>query len=215
MMSAARRVLLAVRDPCLAMAVRGTLLNMPGTLLAGIIDPTVDRALGGWSEHADILLIGADELLWLHRTGASAFFAASTAMRVVVLLDESQILDLFYQIDDRLDLVFDVKDRRFLAERIDLATAGYLVLSTTLLVQWIGDHLRRRLLGELSPNERRVLGCVGRALSNKSIAAETDFADSEVKALVQSTMRKLRVRNRTTLAIFAATLDTPKGRCAE
>jgi DNA-binding NarL/FixJ family response regulator len=215
MMSAARRILLAARDPRLAMTVRETLLNMPGMLLAGIIDPTVDRALGGWNEHADILLIGADELLWLHRTGASALFAAATAMRVVVLLDESQILDLFYQIDDRFDLVFDVKNRPFLAERIDLATAGYLVLSTSLLVQWIGNHLRCRLLRELSPNERRVLGCVGRALSNKRIAAETDFADSEVKALVQSTMRKLRVKNRTTLAIFAATLDTPKDRCTE
>jgi DNA-binding CsgD family transcriptional regulator len=215
MMSAARRILLAVRDPCLAIVVREALLSRPGMLLAGIVDPTIDRALGGWSGYADILLIGADELLWLHRADAGGFFAASAAMRVVVLLDETRILDLFYQIDERFDLVFDVKDRRFLAHRIDLATAGYLVLSTSLLVQWVGNHLRRRLIGELSSSERRILGCIARALSNKSIAVETGFAESEVKALLQSTMRKLRLKNRTTAAIFAASLEPTEGRCAE
>jgi DNA-binding CsgD family transcriptional regulator len=215
MMSAARRILLAVRDPCLAMAVREALLSRSGMLLAGIVDPTIDRALGGWSGYADILLIGADELLWLHRADAGGFFAASAAMRVVVLLDESRILDLFYQIDERFDLVFDGKDRRFLAQRIDLATAGYLVLSTSVLVQWVGNHLRRRLIGELSSSERRILACVARALSNKSIAAETGFAESEVKALIQSTMRKLRIKNRTSAAIFAASLEPAERRRAE
>src|SRR5205823_12252649 len=136
-----------------------------------------------------------EELLWLHRADASGFLAASAAMRVIVLLDENRILDLFYQIDARLDVVFDVKDRRSLAQRIDLATAGYLVLSRSLLVQWMSNYLRRRLLGELSSNERRVLSCVGKALSNKNIAAETGFAESEVKALIQSTMRRLRIKN--------------------
>jgi DNA-binding CsgD family transcriptional regulator len=215
MMSAARRILLAVRDPCQVVAVRDALLDMPGMQLTGIVDPTIDRALGGWSEYADILLIGADELLWLHRADASGFHAALTAMRVIVLLDESRILDLFYQTDERFDLVFAVEDRRSLAHRIDLATAGYLVLPTALLVQWVSNHLRRRLLDELSPNERRVLSCVGRALSNKSIATETGFSESEVKALIQSTMRKLRIKNRTTVAIFAASLEPAEPHCAE
>jgi DNA-binding NarL/FixJ family response regulator len=40
---------------------------------------------------------------------------------------------------------------------------------------------------------------------DKGIAAETGFAEVEVKVLVQSVMRKLRMKNRTAVAIFAAT----------
>ena len=212
--SAVRRILLAVRDPRLAATLREALLETPGILLAGVVDPTIDRALAGWSAYADILLIGADELLWLERA-AGGFIAATAAMRVVVLLDEARILDLFYQIDGPFDLVFEIEDRRLLAQRIDLAAAGYIVLPASLLVQWVGNHLRRRLVAELSLKERRVIACVGRALSNKSVAVETGFAENEVKALVQSAMRKLRIKNRTTLAIFAATIEPPDERSAD
>jgi len=213
--SAVRRILLAVRDPSLAATLREALLETPGILLAGVVDPTIDRALAGWSAYADILLIGADELLWLERAAAGGFIAATAAMRVVVLLDETRILDLFYQIAGPFDLVFEIEDRRLLAQRIDLAAAGYIVLPASLLVQWVGNHLRRRLVAELSLKERRVIACVGRALSNKSVAVETGFAENEVKALVQSAMRKLRIKNRTTLAIFAATIEPPDERSAD
>jgi DNA-binding CsgD family transcriptional regulator len=215
MESAERRVLLAVRDPRLAATLREALLRSSGMRLAGIIDPTIDRALGEWSAYVDVLLIGADELLWLQRAGASGFFGAFAAMRVIVLLHESRILDLFYQIEDRFDLVFEDDDHRFLVERIDLALAGFVVLPARLLERWVGNQLRHRRTCELSPNERRILACMGRALSNKSIAAETGFAESEVKALVQSTMRKLRIKNRTTVAIFAATAGPSEKRCAD
>jgi DNA-binding CsgD family transcriptional regulator len=212
---AGRRVLIAVREPRLAATLRDAVLRTPGMLLAGIIDPTIDRALGEWGAYVDILLIGADELLWLQRAGASGFFGALAAMRVVVLLDESRILDLFYQIEGSFDLVFEDHEHRFLVERIDLAAAGYVVLPAPLLMRWLSNHLRRRMTCELSSNERRVLACIGRALSNKNIAAETGFAESEVKALVQSTMRKLRIKNRTTVAIFAATTGTLENQCAD
>src|SRR4051794_29245486 len=203
MMSAERRVLLAVRDPSLAGTLREALLRTPGMLLMGIIDPTIDRALAGWRSYADILLIGVDELLWLQRAAVCGLLAAAAAMRVVVMLDENRVLDLLYRFEGRSALVFDTEDRPSLPERIDLAVAGYVVLSTSLLERLLSDNLRRELIDELSPNERRVFSCLGRAMSNKSIAAETGFAESEVKALVHSTMRKLRIKNRTTAAVFA------------
>jgi len=201
-----RRILLAVRDPFLAGALREALLRARGIELAGIVDPTIDRALDGWSAHADVLLIGADELLWLQRSCSRDPLPAASAMRVVVLLDEARILDVVKRIDRRVALVFECEDAHFLAERIDLAVAGYVVLSAELLARWAGNHLRRRLVDGFSPNERRILDCVGRALSNKGIAAETGFAQNQVKALVQSVTRKLRMKNRTTVAIFAATM---------
>src|SRR6185437_6331930 len=93
-MSVGRRILLAVRDPRLAAALREALLHAPDVQLAGIVDPTIDRALGGWSTHADILLIGADELLSLQRAGGGDPLAAAAAMHFLVLLDESRILDV-------------------------------------------------------------------------------------------------------------------------
>jgi two-component system, NarL family, nitrate/nitrite response regulator NarP len=205
-MSARRRILLALRDPLSAAALRDALFHAPDFELIGIIDPTIDRTFNGWHTYADILLIGVDELLWLQRSSVCGSLPASAAMRVIVLLDESRILELFHQINRPFDLVLDLEDSRLLAERIDLAAAGYVVFSRSLLIGWVSNDLRRRLVDDLSPNERRILACVGRALSNKGIAAETGFAEAEVKALVHSVMRKLRMKTRTAVAVFAATV---------
>jgi DNA-binding NarL/FixJ family response regulator len=213
-MSAGRRILLAVRDPRRADELRDALFRAPDIELAGIVDPTIDRALDTWGRYADILLIGADELLWLQRSGTAGPLLASSTMRVVVLLDESRILDVVDQLDQRLDLLFGLEEDRFLAERIDLAVAGYVALPASLLMRLECNQLRRRVVDDFSPNEQRVLGCIGRALSNKGIEAETGFAANQVKALVQSVRRKLRMKNRTTVAVFAATIQSLEDRCA-
>jgi hypothetical protein len=44
-----------------------------------------------------------------------------------------------------------------LAERIDLSAAGYVVFFGSLLMGWVSNRLRRRLVDEFSPNERRIL----------------------------------------------------------
>ena len=209
----AGRILLAVRNPRRADALREALLRTPDIQLAGIVDPRIDRALDGWSPYADILLIGADELLWLQRSRTGDPLPASSTMRIVVLLDESRILDVVNRMEHRFDLLFGVEDDRFLAERIGLAAAGYIALPASLLSRLECNQLRRRLVDDFSPNERRILVCIGRALSNKSIAAETGFAENQVKALVQAVTRKLRMKNRTTVAVFAATIESSEERC--
>src|SRR5258708_16519658 len=85
----AGRILLAVRNPQRADALREALLRTPDIQLAGIVDPRIDRALDGWSPYADILLIGADELLWLQRSRTGDPLPASSTMRVVVLRAQS------------------------------------------------------------------------------------------------------------------------------
>jgi len=209
----AGRVLLAVRNPRRADALREALLRTPDIELAGIIDPTIDRALDSWSPYADILLIGADELLWLQRSGTADRLPASSTMRIVVLLDESRILDVVNRTERRFDLLFGADDDRFLAERIGLAAEGYIALPASVLSRLECNQPRRRLVDDFSPNEQRVLNCIGRALSNKSIAAETGFAENQVKALVQAVTRKLRMKNRTTVAVFAATMESSEERC--
>src|SRR3569832_1319080 len=116
MMFAEKRVLLAVRDATLAGSLREALLRTPGMMVTGIIDPTIDRALAGWSSHADILLIGVDELLWLQRAAPCELLCVVAAMRVVVMLDENRVLDLLYHFEGRSAVVFDTEDRRGLPE---------------------------------------------------------------------------------------------------
>jgi hypothetical protein len=82
-MSAGRRILLALRDPWLAAALRDALFHAPDFQLIGIVDPTIDRALSGWHAYADILLIGADELLWLQRSGSCGSRPCENAVGVV------------------------------------------------------------------------------------------------------------------------------------
>src|SRR5690348_1492365 len=71
-MSAGRLVLLALCDPSFAAVSRDALFHAPEFQLTGIIDPTIDRKFIRWGAYADILLIAADELLSLWRSGSNA-----------------------------------------------------------------------------------------------------------------------------------------------
>src|SRR5260221_12425759 len=87
----AGRILLAVRNPRRADALREALLPTPDIPLAGIVDPRIDRALDGWSPYADFLVIGVDELLWLQRSHSGDPLPASSTMPIVAVPGESRM----------------------------------------------------------------------------------------------------------------------------
>jgi DNA-binding CsgD family transcriptional regulator len=57
----------------------------------------------------------------------------------------------------------------------------------------------------VNADERRMLYYLGRCLPNREIAANTGLSESRVKTLVYILTRKLRMKNRTAVAVFAAT----------
>lgn len=59
----------------------------------------------------------------------------------------------------------------------------------------------------LTPTQLKVLQGVHSGLMNKQIAFELGIAESTVKAHMTALMRKLKVRNRTQVAIVAGSLD--------
>jgi DNA-binding NarL/FixJ family response regulator len=58
-------------------------------------------------------------------------------------------------------------------------------------------------LGQLTDQERRILGLVGEGLTNRQIAREVSLAEKTVKNYVSSILAKLGVESRTQAAIFA------------
>ncbi|MDR7038530.1 DNA-binding NarL/FixJ family response regulator [Methylobacterium sp. BE186] len=68
-----------------------------------------------------------------------------------------------------------------------------------------------RRIASLTPAQMNVLTLIRRGLINKQIAFELGIGDSMVKAHVSEIMRKLGVRNRTQVALCAASLDFDRG----
>ncbi|HEY1125279.1 MAG TPA: LuxR C-terminal-related transcriptional regulator [Sphingobium sp.] len=74
-----------------------------------------------------------------------------------------------------------------------------------------GDHVARSGasvadIGQLTPTQRKVLEGVHLGLLNKQIAFNLGIAEATVKAHMTALMRKLKVRNRTQVAIMAQSM---------
>lgn len=55
----------------------------------------------------------------------------------------------------------------------------------------------------LSQNEIKIIQRIGRGLSNKEITAELNFSEGTIRNYISSILRKLNLRDRTQIAIFA------------
>lgn len=65
-------------------------------------------------------------------------------------------------------------------------------------------------VGELTPQQYRILGMLGEGLLNKQIAWELDITEATVKAHMTAIMRKLGVHNRTQAVTLFNRLDVGK-----
>ncbi len=65
-----------------------------------------------------------------------------------------------------------------------------------------------RRLGELTPQQLRVLMCIADGLLNKQIAYELSLAENTVKVHVTAILRKLGVNSRTQAALIARSLES-------
>jgi DNA-binding NarL/FixJ family response regulator len=62
----------------------------------------------------------------------------------------------------------------------------------------------------LTQQEKKVLGLVAKAHSNKEIAAELRISPSTVKRHLENILRKLQLKNRVAVAVYAVT----QGNCS-
>lgn len=56
---------------------------------------------------------------------------------------------------------------------------------------------------QLANNELKIIQAIGQGLSNKEIAKALNFTEGTVRNYISTTLKKLKLRDRTQIAIFA------------
>lgn len=199
-----RHVMVASRKSDLVWALHHEVMTLPHWRMVGTVDPRAGDAFDHACLMADLVLIEADDLLWLWEHRAAATQATLARIRAVIILSDDQLLDVVSRADMNLGLLLRESVDDSPLDLLDLAIRGYMAASPALFVRLVGNRLRLDIVAGLSQEEVRILALVGRALSNRKIAQASGLAESRVKTLVHLVTRKLRMHNRTAVAVFAA-----------
>ncbi|MEL3892105.1 LuxR C-terminal-related transcriptional regulator [Ferrovibrio sp. MS7] len=199
-----RRVLIASRKTDLAWALHHEVMRLAQWKLIGIIDPRVGDSFDHTCTMTDLVLIEADDLIWLWDNRLDATQKTLASVRAVVILSDQQMLDVMSRAQRNCGLLLREQYGDVPIDLLELAIKGYMSISGELLHRLMANRLRLDIVGSLSPEELRVLAYIGAALSNRHIAQRSGLAESRVKTLVHLVTHKLRMHNRTAVAVFAA-----------
>lgn len=204
-MSATQRIALVSRKPDLARALYREATRRKNWQMMGPIDPRDPDLLVAACARADVAVIEAEELLWLWKYRFERTQAALRQVLVVVMLSDHQLLDVVTRSGARHGLVLRRPTDRMPVGLLNLAIEGYMAIPEALLHRLVVDQPRLDIVENLAPDVLQVLGYLGAALTNRHIAEVSGMAESRVKTLVHVLTRKLRMNNRTAVAVFAVT----------
>ena len=206
-------VLLASRDPALVLQVRDALAEGGSRIrLVGVVDPTIECTLVIWRDEADVLMIGSSELIQLLRRDGGVGSELAEWFCLVSLTRGQHVLDVVSALGRNVGILLCDREDRLPFAAIEMALNGYLVVPGKLLQRLLGDEPRLDIVRRLSPKERVVLRCLADALPNEAIAARAELSAARVRSMITVLIRKLRLRNRTALAVFAASHRTVETR---
>lgn len=197
------RVLVASGNSDLAWDLYREITRLAQWEMIGIVDPRIGDAFERTCAMADIVLLAADDLIWLWENCLRSTRDALSEMRMVVILTDRQMLNVVSRVQTNFGLLLQPESGTVPADLLELAIQGYITLSRTLLDRMVNNRLRLDIVGQLSPEERDVLSHIGAALSNRSIAQVSGLAESRVKTVVHLVIHKLHLANRTAVAVFA------------
>lgn len=202
-MADSQRILLASSKLDLARALqRETMRRKNWEMIGPIITPNL---LVSACATADVVLIEAEDLLWLWDKHPETAEDALQQVLVVVILSDHQLLDVVTRAPTRHGLVLRRPTDGTPIGLLALAIEGYIAIPKTLLHRLVTNQLRLDIAGNLPSDVLQILGYLGAALSNRHIAEISGMAENRVKTLVHILTRRLRLKNRTAVAVFAET----------
>lgn len=202
-MSARHRVLVASRNSDVAWSLHREALRLGQWEMIGIIDPQIGDTFERTCAMADIVLLAAEDLLWLWDNRPGVAQEALATVRAVVVLTDRQMLDVVSRMQANFGLLLRAESRDISVDLLELAGRGYIALPESLLDRMIGNRLRLDIVEQLSSEERNILSHIGAALTNRRIAQVSGLAESRVKTVVHLVTHKLHLTNRTAVAVFA------------
>lgn len=198
-----RRVLVASRELDLAGALHREIARLPEWRLIGIIDPREEDVFERTCAMADTLLIDAGDLIWLWRNRREATDKTLESLRVVAFLNEQQLLDVVPRLPLNSGLLFRAPNGDVPLDTLEIVLKGYMSVRELLLDRMKQNRFRLDIVAGFSAEELRVLAHIGNGLSNRQIAGLSGLAENRVKTLVYLVTHKLRMENRTAVAMFA------------
>lgn len=208
-MSARQRVLVASRNSDFAGALHREISRLPEWWLIGVVDPRVEDVFERTCAMVDVVLIDAEDLIWLWRNRHDATQAILENLRVVVILSDQQIIDVVSRLPLKSGLLFRTSNGDVPLDVLEIALKGYMAVGQLLLDRLKQNQFRLDIVADFSPEERRILGHIGNGLSNREIASVSGLVENRVKTLVHLVTHKLRMGNRTAVAMFVASNRLP------
>lgn len=186
---------------------------VPHTLFSeGLIMLLADTGRFEIDEHPDVLLVDASMMT---KEIVGPHLVANPYVKVIVIGHEdaptlAKMME-FIEIGGAWAYVRASTSAKSLVSIIELTLEGNAVWPAEVLeglrrvpfLQPIMVPQTTTPCNRLSPRELQLIGGIRRGMSNKEIARETQIADATVKVHVKAILRKLRLQNRTQLAVWA------------
>lgn len=204
-MAATRRILAASPRPELFRALQHEAGRRKNWEPAGPIDPKCPDLLETACLTADVTLIEAEDLIWLFNNRPKSVKTALPRVQTIVILSEPQLLDVVTLPMPPHGLLLRRPAGQVPIDLLALTLDGYLTSPDPLLGQLSRNLHRLEIVDGFTPEEMQMLVHLGAGLPNRAIAEIAGLAESRVKTVVHGLTRKLRMKNRTAVAVFAAT----------
>ncbi len=209
------RALIASRDAGTAWTSHLALERAGNWRVVGIVDPRAKDAFHKCFETADVILIESEDLIWLLDHRSNEIRENFKDSRLVVFLDVDDILEIVTRGERTWGLLLKQGFTVLPVDRLTLAYHGYLVITSTLVEHFRQDGPRLDIACDLSEIEFSLLSLTGKAISNRAISEISGLPESRVKSTARILARKLRLKNRTALAVFAVENETLLSTMAE
>ena len=197
------KVVVAESDPDTGKSLRQA-LEESGHVVAAVLNSEVECLDEAIFTTVDVAIIDLEIVLLMKRYHTSFLDELAKICSVVVSLDTARLFDAIFPRLPISGLLFRDTFRERCSDVVELARHGLCVVPAELVPAIATNRLRLEALACLPAAEHKVLELLGRAKANKEIAEELTLPESMVKALVRSVLFKLRLRNRTEAAVFAA-----------